>query len=100
MATTLLLPARQLGRICIPLIRKAHSLQEGHGLLFGFFLGDLSDFDWRQGNVFDGRQVRVKVKLLEYEAYFRTQLIDVRFFCLKDPGRQQSVFLSESAPVY
>lgn len=73
----LLLPARQAAGVNIKLIGQTDMRKLLHCDLFGFFAGDAFDFARGQRDVFQHRQMRKGVELLEHDADLAAQLVQV-----------------------
>ena len=73
----LLLSAGELRRIGVTLFRQSDPCQELHRLLFSILFGETPQLHGSKGDVTDNREVRVKVELLEDEAYLCPEFVDV-----------------------
>ena len=73
----LLLAAGELARIFVRLLGDLHPLQEVHGDLLGLLLRHLAHPDRRERAVFEDRQVREEVEVLEHHADLAAHLVDL-----------------------
>jgi hypothetical protein len=73
----LLLAAGELGRVGVPLLGQADTLEERERLFLRLLPALVADLHGSQRDVLEDREVRVEVELLEDEADLRPHLVDV-----------------------
>ena len=99
----LLLATGELSRILMGLLGNAHALQEFHGHFFRFLLRPLEHVDGSQSYVFQHREVREQVELLEHHPHLTPDLFDVlqvvrEFHAVHNDGAPLVFFQPVDAP--
>ncbi len=74
---TLLLAARKLSGVFCGLFGDMHLFEIIHGDVFGFGARELSDPDGAKSKVFQYRQMREKIEVLEHHADFNPDFFDI-----------------------